>query len=142
MYLEYTYYGLLCRQKLRGHLDTAERRQAQSAIEQGHFLAEHVPSNTDFTLRFTGYLHLLCGEFVQAIPCLQLVRPQESGIDRLAVDQALFACYVQTRQFAKARELLTSGAATAGVYAHQYEVLLERLAALEKARPGENRPQN
>src|SRR5207249_1641705 len=87
-YLEYTYYGLLCRQKLSGGLGAAERQQAQTAIDQGRFLSKYVTSNTDFTERFTGLLHLLCGEFTEAIPCLLAIQAQQTGIDRLAVDQA------------------------------------------------------
>ena len=136
-YLEYTYYGLFCRQKLSGRLGAAERQQAHTAIEQGHFLSEHVPSNTDFTERYTGLLHFLCGEFTEAIPCLLTVQPQLSGIDRLAIDQALVFCFVETHQFGRAREVLTAGAATAGPYAEHYRTLLGQISALEKARAGE-----
>jgi lysophospholipase L1-like esterase len=139
-YLEYTYYGLLCRQKLSGGLGAADREQAHAAIAQGHFLAAHVPSDTDFTQRFTGLLHLLCGEFGQAIPCLLAVQAQQTGIDRLAVDQALFVCYVQTRRFGDARELLTAGIPSAGGYAEQYRDWLRQLSALEKASTGGTNP--
>lgn len=141
-YLEYTYYGLLCRQKLSGSLGAAERAQAHNATAQGHFLSTYVSSDTDFTLRFTGLLHLLCGEFSEAIPCLRAVQAQQTGIDRLAVDQALVVCYLQTRQFGQAREVLTSGAATGGVYAEQYRAMLGQLVALEKAGPGETNSPN
>jgi hypothetical protein len=137
--MESTYYGLLCRQKLSGGLGTAARQQAKHAIEQGHFLMERVTSHTDFTERFTGLLHLLCGEFKEAIPCLLAVQAQQTGIDRLAVDQALFVSYRQTRQLGKAREVLTSGAATAGQSAEHYQALLRQLPALEKARTRETK---
>ena len=135
-YLEYTYYGLLCRQKLSGGLGAAERQQAETAIEQGHFLSEHVNSPTDLTMRYTGFLHFMCHEFTNAIPCFLAVQNQQTGIDRLAVDQALFACYLQTFDFDKAREVLTSGAAAGGIYAERYQALLSQLPALEKARMG------
>ena len=137
-FLEYTYYGLLCRQKLSGRLGAAERQQARTAIEQGRFLSEHVTSNNDFTERFTGLLHLLCGEFAEAIPYLLAVQAQQRGIDRLAIDQALVVCFVQTRQFGRAREVLTPGAAIAGPYAQHYRALLEQLPALEKGPGGRN----
>jgi len=54
----------------------------------------------------------------------------------MALDQALFLCYVQTRQFPKARELLRSGAAAGGEYAERYQALLGQLDALEKAKTG------
>jgi len=136
-YLEYVYYGLLCRQKIGGGLGTAEKQLAHNAIEQGHFLAEHMPSDTDFTQRYTGFLHFLCGEFAQAIPCLLAVQPQQTGIDRLALDQALVVCYLETQQAAKAHEVLTSGAEAAGAYAEQYKAMLAQLSKLQKIRKDE-----
>jgi lysophospholipase L1-like esterase len=136
-YLEYVYYGLLCQQKLSGGLGAAERNLAHKAIEQGHFLAEHMPSDTDFTQRYTGFLHFLCGEFAQAIPCLLAVQPQQTGIDRLALDQALVVCYLETQQPAKAHEVLTSGAEAAGAYAEQYKAMLAQLSKLQKIRKDE-----
>jgi len=135
-YLEYAYYGLFCRQKLSGALGAAERQQARTAIEQGHFLAKYAPSSLGFTERFTGLLHFLCGEYAEAIPCLLAVQAQQTGIDRLAVDQVLFVCYLQTRQPGRAREVLTAGAAAAGPYAGQYKALLAQLTEMEKAKPG------
>ena len=73
----------------------------------------------------------MCGEFAQAIPCLVAVQAQQTGIDRLAVDQALYVCYVQTRRFGDARELLTAGLPGAGAYAERYRALLQQLPALE-----------
>jgi tetratricopeptide (TPR) repeat protein len=133
-FLEYTYYGLLCRQKLARRLSPAEKQQAHSAIDQGRFLSEHVPTDFDFTERYTGLLHLLCGEFREAIPHLRVVEAQQTGIDRLAIDQALVVCFLQTGQFSEAREVLASGSGAAGEYTAQYRILLAQLAALEKNR--------
>ncbi len=135
-YLEYTYYGLLCRQKLQGRLSAADRLEAHAAIEQGHFLAEHMRSSTDFTERFTGFLHFLCGEFKEAVPFFEHIEPQQTGVDRLAIDQALVLCYLQTAQPAKARELLTASAQNAGEYAPQYQAMLEQLDRLEHGQTG------
>jgi len=132
-YLEYVYYGLLCRQKITGGLGPADRQLARKATEQGHFLAEHLVSDTDFTQRYTGFLHFLCGEFAQAIPCLLAVQARQTGIDRLALDQALVVCYLETRQPEKAQDLLAAGAATAGAYAEQYQALLAQLSQIQKA---------
>jgi tetratricopeptide (TPR) repeat protein len=134
-YLEYVYYGLLCRQKLSGGLGPAESQLAHTAIEQGHFLSQHLVADTDFTYRYTGFLHFLLGEFAQAIPCLAMVEPQQTGIDRLALDQALVVCYLQTHQPAKARDLLAAGAAAVGPYAQHYQALLAQLSELQKAKP-------
>jgi len=131
-YLEYVYYGLLCRQKISGGLGPPDRQLARKAIEQGHFLTEHLASDTDFTQRYTGFLHFLCGEFAQAIPCLLAVQGQQTGIDRLALDQALVVCYLQTRQPGKAQDLLAAGAAIGGDYAQQYKALLAQLSQIQK----------
>jgi tetratricopeptide (TPR) repeat protein len=132
-YLEYVYYGLLCRQKLSGSLGEADRQQAHRAIEQGHFLSAYTRSDTDFTQRYTGFLHFLCGEFSEAIPCLLAVQARQTGIDRLALDQALLVCYLQTHQLAKAHDLLTIGAEMSGGYAEHYKALLAQLSELQKA---------
>jgi lysophospholipase L1-like esterase len=134
-YLEYVYYGLLCQQKLTG-LGTAEKEKAHRAIEQGHFLSEHVTSDTDFTQRYTGLLHFLCGEFTQAIPCLLSVQAQQTGIDRLALDQALAVCYLETHEPSKARDVLVAGAAKSAAYAEQYQSMLAQLSKLEKSQTG------
>lgn len=131
--LEYSYYVLFCRQKLHGSLGPADRKLAQTAIQQGHFLSRHVTSGTGFIERYTGLLHLLCGEFAEAIPYLVASRGRQTGFDRVVVDQTLVLCYVQTRQFDKARELLTAGVAGAGEYAERYQALLRQLPAFEKA---------
>jgi tetratricopeptide (TPR) repeat protein len=132
-YLEYTYYVLYCQQKLRGVLAAPEKNLAQAAIQQGHFLSPHVVSDTGFIERYTGLLHLLCGEFSEAIPYLAASRGRQTGFDRVVVDQTLMVCYLQTRQFGKAREVLTAGLASAGEHAERYRALLQQLPALEKA---------
>ena len=126
------YFGLLCRQKIGGGLGTADKQLAHKAIEQGHFLSQHVTSDTDFTQRYTGLLHFLCGEFPEAIPCLLAVQSRQTGIDRLALDQALVVCYLQTHQLAKAHDLLAGGVEAAGVYAEQYKAMLAQVSELQK----------
>jgi lysophospholipase L1-like esterase len=133
-YLEYVYYDLVCRQKINGGLGTADKQLAHHAIEQGHFLAEHMASDTDFTQRYTGFLHFLCGEFAQAIPCLLAVQAQQTGIDRLALDQALVVSYLETQQPAKARDILASGVNAAGAFAEQYKAMLAQLSELQRKR--------
>ena len=132
-HLEYTYYVLYCRQKLHGPLSDSDRNQAQSAIRQGHFLSQNTFSSNGFIERYTGLLHLLCGEYAQAIPCLAASRKKQTGFDRLVVDQTLALCLLQTRQFDKARELLTDGVRDAGEFGERYQDLLQQLPALEKS---------
>jgi tetratricopeptide (TPR) repeat protein len=133
-YMEYVYYDLLCRQKIRGELESADKQLAHKAIGQGHFLSQHLTSDTDFTQRFTGLLHFSCGEFTETIPCLLAVQSQQTGIDRLALDQALVVCYLETRQPDKARDLLAVGAASTGPYAEHYKALLAQLSQIQKPR--------
>jgi hypothetical protein len=133
-YMEYVYYGLLCRQKITGGLGSADTQLAHKAIEQGHFLSQHVTSDTDFTQRYTGLLHFLCGEFADAIPCLLAVQSRQTGIDRLALDQALVVCYLQTDQLSKAHDVLAGGVEAAGAYAEQYKAMLAQLSELQKKR--------
>jgi len=134
--LEYTYYVLFCRQKLHGVLDPEDRKLARTAIQQGDFLWRHVKSDTGFIERYTGLLHLLSGEYAEAIPYLAASRGKQTGFDRLVVDQTLVLCYLQTRQLEKARELLNAGVAGAGEYAERYQTLLKQLPAFEKALTG------
>lgn len=131
--LEYTYYVLYCKQKLHGALDESERQLARATIRQGEFLARHSVSSAGFIERYTGLLHLLCGQYAEAIPFLAASRSRQTGIDRVVVDQTLALCYLQTRQAPKARELLTAALPGAGEFAERYRALLGQLPALEKA---------
>jgi len=132
--LEYTYFALLCRQKLTGSLDATDRQLAAQTIRQGHFLSKHLAAGNDFIERYTGLLHILRGEFAEAVPFLELSRKKSTGIDRLAVDQALLVAYLQTGQGEKAKEVLTVGAAAGGEFAPKYQSLLQRLPTLESYR--------
>lgn len=132
-HLEYTYYVLYCRQKLQGALSASDKSAAQIAISQGRFLAQHGAANNGFAERYTGLLHVLCGEFAEAIPFLVSSRSRQSGFDRFVVDQTLALCYLRTLQFGKARSLLNAGLAGAGEYAGQYQALLQQLPELENA---------
>jgi hypothetical protein len=129
-YLEYVYFGLACKQKLNGQLTAADHELAQQAIEQGQFLIEHPLSNTEFAERYTGLLHLLRGRFAAAIPLLVASRPKLNGLDRVATEHALVACYLKTGQFDKAAQLAAEGAARNDAYSAKYESLLKQLPAL------------
>jgi predicted Zn-dependent protease len=132
--LEYTYFLLLCRQKLNGSLDAADRQLAEQSIRQGHFLSQHFAAGNDFIERYTGLLHILRGEFAEAVPFLELSRKKCTGIDRLAVDQALMVSYLTIGQADRAKEILSAGAAAGGEFAVRYHSLLQRLPALESSR--------
>lgn len=139
-HLEYTYYVLYCKQKLQGGLDAADKKLAQAAIHRGRFLTRHAPGSNGFPERYTGLLHLLRGEFAEAIPFLAASRTKQTGFDRLVVDQTLVLCLVRVGQFNEAHRLLTSALAGAGEYARQYQALLQQLPALEKSFAAQTNP--
>jgi len=141
--LEYTYYSLYCAQKLQGSLTDEDRDRAHEAIRQGEFLCRWVPSAYGFSERYTGFLHLLCREFGGAIPYLEAYQDKPTGLDRLAVDQALILCYLQTGNFEKALGLARAGAGRPGEYAAQYQSLLDSLPGMieaVRAAPSSNPP--
>jgi tetratricopeptide (TPR) repeat protein len=131
--LEYTYYSLYCAQKLQGGLTDQDVHRAHHATQQGRFLCQWVPSNYGFSERYTGFLHLLCREFAEAIPYLESYQDKPTGLDRLAVDQALILCYLQTGSFEKAIGLARAGAGRPGDYRANYQSLLDNLPAMIEA---------
>jgi lysophospholipase L1-like esterase len=132
-HLEYSYYQLYCTQKLQDGLNESDLQRAREAIEQGEFLCRHVPSAQGFSERFTGFLYLLCRDYAGAIPYLHAARSKVSGLDRLAVDQALMLCLVQTGRLDLAQQLARQAGAQAGEYAPAYAALLEKLEAMVEA---------
>ncbi len=132
-YLEYTYYIMLCKEKLGQTLTAIERQQAQEAIEQGRFLSKHRAVNEEFSERYTGLLYLIQRQFTDAIPFLEASRQKLNGLDLAATDQALILCYLQTGQFDKATSLARAGASKAGENAARYRAIMEALPALEKS---------
>jgi len=135
-FLEYTYYVMLCKQKLNEPLTTAERQQAEAAIQQGRFLSQHATPEDEFTERYTGLLYLIQHQFPDAIPFLAASRIKLNGLDLAATDQALFLCYLQTRQFDLAASLAREGVSRGGEHAPRYRALLEALPALEQSMKG------
>lgn len=140
--LEYTYFLLLCQQKLNGSLSATDRQMAQQTTEQGHFLSQHFSAGNDFTERYTGLIHFLCGEYVEAATFLQLSQKKSTGFDLFAVNQALVVSYLSTQQADKALEILTSGASGGGEFAPRYQSLLQNLPALEAAAIAANAARN
>jgi hypothetical protein len=132
-HLEYTYFMLVAREKLRGALSEEDRQLARREIEQGRVLLQRGFSETGFTERHMARLHQLRGEFAEAIPYLQVSRQKLSGLDLVAADQALVVSYLRLKQFDRARELATHGARNAGQYAPLYQKMLAEIPALERA---------
>jgi len=132
-HLEYMYYSMFCRERLNGDLTRNDLARIQAAIEQGTVLCDQVESSLGFNERFTGFLHLLCGEYGKAIPFLLDSRRTSTGIDRLAVEQALFLCFLENRRFDEARLLVLEGAARKDEFALRYQSLLDALPELMEA---------
>ncbi len=132
-HMEYVYFKLVAREKLQGQLSDADRAEAWREIEQGQFLLRRGFSESGFAERYLGRLHQLRREFAEAIPYLLASRAKLSGTDLVATDQALAISYLQTKQFERARELLSYGAKNAGQYSAYYQKLLADLAAYEAA---------
>jgi len=131
--LEYMYYSMFCRERLNGDLTRNDLARIQAASEQGTVLCDQVESSLGFNERFTGFLHLLCGEYGKAIPFLLDSRRTSTGIDRLAVEQALFLCFLENRRFDEARLLVLEGAARKDEFALRYQSLLDALPELMEA---------
>lgn len=129
-HMEYVYFWLVCREKVNGKLDEADRVLAASEIEQGKLLLRRGFSQTGFTERYTGRLHQLRGEYEAAIPFLNASREKLSGLDLVAADQALFTSYKETGRFKEARELAENGVANSGQYADYYRQMLQLSDAL------------
>jgi hypothetical protein len=123
--LEYTYFMLACRERLKGALDEQDRRIAQEAVERGRFLLQFGRSESGLAERYVGRLHQLRGEFAEAIPFLLAARPKLAEWDAVAGDQALVISYLKTGQVEKARKLVKYGIEHGGVFAEQYRRMIE-----------------
>jgi hypothetical protein len=126
-HLEYIYFTLACREKLRGSLTEQDRAEAASAIAEGNFLLGNGFSESGLTERYVGRLHQLRGEWAEAIPPLLAARPRMRAEDLVACDQALFMSYVRTGNAAAARTLAEEGMRSAGRFAPVYQRLRSQL---------------
>ena len=126
-HLEYIYFTLACREKLRGSLTEQDRAEAAAAIAEGNFLLGNGFSESGLTERYVGRLHQLRGEWAEAIPPLLAARPRMRAEDLVACDQALFMSYVRTGNAAAARALADEGMRGAGRFAPVYQRLRSQL---------------
>jgi len=126
--LEYTYFLLACREKLRGTLNDNDRRLARDAIERGAFLLGHGRGQSGMVDRHIGRMHQLCGDFAASIPHLRSARNQLSGMDRVATDAALFDAFVRTGNTAAARDLAQDGVTHSGEFSRFYTQMMQRLS--------------
>jgi tetratricopeptide (TPR) repeat protein len=120
-HLEYVYFALACRQKIKGGLDESDLKAASEAIAQGRFLLANGYSETGLTERYVGRLHQLRNEWAEAIPFLLAARPKMQAEDLVATDQALFLSYLKVGRKEEALALAEAGAKSSGRFRGIYE---------------------
>lgn len=125
--LEYNYFLLVSRERLRGRLSETDLALAAECIERGKFLLAHSRSESGMAERYTGRLHQLRGEWQEAVPFLLAARPKVTGTDLVAVDQALVMSYVRIGRAEDARRLIQDGIERSGQYADLYRQMLPLL---------------
>ncbi len=123
--VEYVYFMLAARQRLKTQLDEADRAIALAAIERGLALARFAPLADVQLHRWIGRLYQLRDEQAKAIPHLVAAMPALGGTDLLALDQALVFAYLQTGQAQKASELVKQRVAAGGPFVEAYRQMLQ-----------------
>lgn len=127
--VEYVYFMLAARERLKPKLDESDRAIALAAIERGRALAKFAPLADVQIHRWIGRLYQLRDEQAQAIPHLVAAMPALGGTDLFALDQALVFAYVQTGQTQKASELVKQRLAAGGPFVEAYRRMLQPNAA-------------
>jgi len=128
-HLEYVYHALAGRFRLDGNLDETDRARAADAIAQGAFLLSQptpagAPDGSRAGVIFTvAGLHELSGTTADIIPTLLKVRPQMTGGDLAAADQALVMAYLMTGRNKEAAALAEAGIGKDGRFADHYRRL-------------------
>lgn len=122
-HIEYVYFALACREKIKGALDENDRMEAARAIAEGRFLLTHGINSTGLTERYVGRLYQLRGEWAEAIPMLLAARKKLRAEDLVACDQALVMSYQKTGQPAEALALIEDGIQHSGAFAPIYRQL-------------------
>lgn len=125
--LEYDYFMLICRERLRDLLSDADREIASRAIERGKFMIPRGAADSGMVERYVGRLHQLRSEWEAAIPFLLASRPKVGGTDLVAVDQALIMSYRRTGRMDQAYKLVENGIQNSGQYAGMYRMLKAEL---------------
>lgn len=118
--IEFTYFRLVCRERVGGTLDQRELADAQAAIRRGEILLGQGRSESGQAERFVGRLCQLRREYERAIPFLLTAREKLAGTDLVANDQALVESYVRTGKVEAARAIIQNGIDRSGPYADLY----------------------
>ena len=126
-HLEYVYFMLACREKVRGRLSAEDLERAEKAIEEGRFLLANGMGSTGYAERYVGRLLQLRGEWAEAIPLLKAARERLADEDLVACDQALLVSYMKTGRPDLARALAQEGIRSGGRFAPIYRRLMEEM---------------
>ena len=121
--LEYTYFMLVCRQKIHGSRNADERQVAADGIARGNSLLKFGQGQSGQTERYIGRLHQLREEHEQAIPFLEVARKKLYEMDRVATDVALVDAYLKAGKRDRARRLVDDGIRRSGRFAPYYREL-------------------
>jgi hypothetical protein len=125
--LQYAYATLLCRERVKGHLDEEDLRLAGRYAERGGAVLSLRPSRTGGTERFTGELLLMQGKAAEAATYLEAATTKLTGVDLLGADTSLARAYVLAGRGEEAVALAQERASRAGPYAEYYARLLAEL---------------
>lgn len=107
--LEYRYMMLACRAQLHNGLDDESRRIARDAIARGEFLMTTGRATTGMAERMVGQLHVLLGEYAEAIPALELAASKLTDLGRVGAHEPLVVAYVNSNQVEKAVAIVNEG---------------------------------
>jgi len=127
--LEFVYQALAGRLSLDGFLGEADRAEAAATLAQGEFLLSRPVarkaadgSRAEVILTVAG-LYELCGRAAEIVPLLLTLRPEMTGGDLAATDQALVLAYLMSGRKTEAAALAEEGMARGGRFAEHYRGL-------------------
>jgi tetratricopeptide (TPR) repeat protein len=130
LHMEYTCLVFECKERVQGALTAADRAAVAREMEQGQVLLQRGSSESGFTEYYLARLHLLRGEYAEAIPLLDASRRKLSTSDQVAVDQSLIISYLKTGAADQAIRIAQNGLEQGGPYAPLYRDLLTQIEAL------------
>lgn len=130
LHMEYTCLVFECKARLQNDLTATDRAAVAREIEQGQVLLQQGSSKTGFTEYYLARLHLLRGEYAEAIPLLDASRRKLSTSNQVAVDRSLIISYLKIGEADQAIRIAQIGLEQAGAYAPLYRDLLTQIEAL------------
>ncbi len=128
LHMEYTCLVFECKERLQGALTAADCAAVAREMQRGQVLLGF--SQSGFTGYYLARLHLLRGEYAEAIPLLNASRRKLSTSDQVVVDQSLIISYLKTGATDQAVRVAQNGLEQGGPYAPLYRDLLTQIEAL------------